>query len=293
MREEDITKKLEKGLYREDTTALNSGAFWETFPLDSIVIQAPNTGEEYRVGKNTFMYNILADHVPVPEVVTTQEEPPAFSVYENLQGITLAEAGEILDREEYLEAVESSGEALAEIHQVEGQAYGPPETNNYQRGSHDSWQSFIEEKTQEIERMVEHELFQSVAKRAENHLDISELPDQPSSRIIHNDYRQENIIIDDSLCAQVIDLDNSHYGDRRFDLVRSEGLIAGYDEEVWKAFRRGYRKSGSLEMPEKIRDNYTALAIMHSAASGERNKEVANTKEWSEGLHNWIEARLE
>lgn len=71
MKEQKLHQLLEKGLWTEGHSPLENGAVWETFKVDDVVIQAPDTGRKNDLPRNTFLYKHQASELEeeLPEVL--------------------------------------------------------------------------------------------------------------------------------------------------------------------------------------------------------------------------------
>lgn len=293
-----INQILQKGLYSENTEVSEEGAIWETFPMKDVVVQAPYQGDEFRVSKSNFLYNRLSLHdVPVPEIIESSKKAPAFAVYENIGDKTLRKAEEEYERERYLNLVEQAGEALAKIHQVSGYSYGEPvHEQDFKAGTHNSWRNFTEEMLERTLDYVEQEPFAPIVDQLKSKVELEQIPEKPESSILHNDYYQDNILVDEEDSVGVIDLDNALYGDPNYDYVFSQNMVARDDQEVQKRFRKGYEKEKSVRLSPAEEESYRALAILQEAVAGEwtlRNKENPSyISEWAEGLEETAESHF-
>lgn len=267
----DVEIKIREGLHNSEILSTEKSYAWETFITQNYVIQTPKTGEEHRMSKNNFLYRYLSENdIPVPKIYLESEGTPVYSVYERFNGVKMQNIGRNNPKSMYLSGLESAGSTLANIHNVKGFGYGEPcPEDGYRGSSHDSWREFLESKVDEVEEYVIHEPFQEIVEQGIDKLDMREVPERPEISVLHNDYQLDNIILDSSLKAQVIDLDNAYYGDADFDFVKSENLLC-VDEESRKAFRKGYTKNRENQGIEDNSDNYLCITLLQSADAGER-----------------------
>lgn len=273
--------------YREaDEGVVNS-----TYILDDSVIQKPEHGNGGRLRKNkTMMKKIRSEGGPVPEILEYSEDP-FYVVYERIEG-TLLEDREEFNKSGYLKAIKGAGRALAKIHQTEGVGYGKPGREDLETGEFEEWKEFVEEYSRGAVSYAESELFESIAEKAADILEIDSLPDSPVSRILHMDYTPDNIIIDEDFEATVIDFDGAYYGDPRLDLMYAKLIMSKRDEEIAEAFMDGYRDEREPELTEDLERNYTALAVLRDVRGGEwclRNDKDVDLEEWSQGLESVLE----
>lgn len=297
MNEQKLRKMIGEGLAEDGHTALENGAVWETFQLEDVVVQAPEMGREGDVLKNSFMYEHLAENgVKVPEVVFFQEEAPAYAVYENIEGESLDQImGDVSD-EEYLDTVEKTGELLGRIHTTDGFGYGWPDSEqNFRAGTHSTWREFVRDRKDGIQERVDEWPFNIVVDRAVNHLEIEDIPEKTESAVLHRDFHSQNLIVDGEE-VYVLDLDNSAYGDPRFDFVYSSSQITGGNPELEESFLEGYESVRDLGMDDTLKDNYVALSVLQSAEAGYWNQQKEHDidmKSWVESLHKWMDFQYE
>ena len=292
MKVDEIREMLNEGL--EGRSSTDKGVEAETFLVNGSVIQAPETGREDLIRKNSFFTNRLSGNgVPVPELLFHQRNP-AFMIYDRIEGLDLAEAEQELGEREYLNALRESGKTLAKIHQVEGSGYGEPDPENFNEGKYSSWRSFVRDRAREIDENVESWPFDLVVDRAMENLETDEIPENTDSAAFHNDYGRENVIFDGE-DSYAIDLDNLIYGDPRLEFIEAEKLLKSGDKEKEKAFRQGYINERDIEIPDTLEDNYVAFAVLRAAEMGDyvrENREDPELQGWVEGLHRWIDQRF-
>lgn len=276
--------------YRE----ADAGLVNTTYITGDRVLQMPSEGGSHQLRKSRYLLNRMEDAgVQVPRVIEYSEDP-LFAVFERVEGRMLDDRAEL--GEDYLEAVRSAGKALAEIHGIETKWYGTPNPlTGFREGEHSNWQVFTDDYVQGTLDMTESDLFQPLAARASSMLDTDVFPEQPDSRLLHLDFKTENIIIDAESEAYVIDFDDAKYGDPRLDLIYARFLMSKKGEEVEETFMQGYRDVRDPEMTDEIEENYSLLALMRDLRGAEwclKNDRDVDLEEWRRGLEGELD-RLE
>lgn len=276
--------------YRE----VDAGLVNTTYITGDRVLQMPSEGGSHQLRKSRYLLNRMEDAgVLVPAVIEYSEDP-LFAVFERVEGRMLEDRAEL--GEEYLEAVRNAGQALAEIHGVEADRYGEPDPYlGFQEGDYGNWQSFTEDYVQGTLDMIQSDVFQPLAARASSMLDADVFPEQPDSRVLHLDFKAENIIIDAESEPHIIDFDDAKYGDPRLDLMYARFLMSKKDEEVEETFMQGYRDVRDPELTDEIEENYSLLALMRDLRGAEwclKNDRDVDLEDWRRGLEGALD-RLE
>ena len=286
----DILGKIRRN--EIEYTEPEKGLVKPTYITEDYVVQESKNSEGLGLRKNSYICRVLhEDGVNVPKVYKVNDEP-VYAVFERLKGIPL-DNKEGFETEDYLKAVESAGRELAKIHSVEVSGYGKPDNDEgFERGKYDNWRAFVEDYIEGTRSWAESERFAPIARKAVDIVDLEEIPENPYSGVLHMDFTLDNIIVDNDLEAQVIDFDGSLYGEPVLDLMYAEIIMSKRGDDVLQAFKKGYKAVRDVEVGEKDRKNYTALAVMRDLRGGEwclRNNKDVDLDEWSEGLSSIVE----
>jgi len=280
-----VEGQLREGLGVHGYSRAEDGLVWETYLGDDLVVQCPARGDEGLVPRAAFLYShVGGSGARIPAVVDYREDPPACLVVRKAGDVQLSELD--AGRERELAAVESAGEALGQVHSAGGFGYGAIQGEEYRQGGHHTWRAFAEDL---VERTVAYTAggeFEAVVRAVAGEFDPGSVPERPEPSVLHNDFRGDNVVIDGTDRAWVVDLDNAIYGDSRFDYVQSLGEIAGDDGGARAAFRRGYERSHGLELGDELRDLYGLLSIAKRARDGEwcRRNTGIETDAWAAAL---------
>lgn len=148
--------------------------------------------------------------------------------------------------------------------------------------------------------LVEDTLWEKPYQEALDQLDWQNIPEQPKSTLVHNDYREQNIMTTkEGEVTGVIDLDSAMLGDRLYDLVRSQEELTD-DSRQREAFLDGYRHNqdipGNIAYEDnELMDAYHKIYVMKSAEVGacrldkEDNPDVSSMLEWENHLLQQLE----
>lgn len=291
---------------RESGEEIEDGLIWHTYAVDSAVIQIPREGDEWRVNRIGDIYSQLDPEVPKPEIEYTEdgENGAAGVVFERVEGEMFRSFKQRLEeheegsqsyrdlREQYLNAVENAGEALAQIHssEVDGEGFGY--FNREEEGieaPYDTWKDYVREKVSELDDIPE--LFEEAAQIGFENFNIGTVPENPDRRMLHDDFNSGNIMIQDDASIKVFDYDNAIYGDPDFGFINSMFELCDYDdEEALEKFRDGYSSVRELEMSKEVEDNYVALALLSSVEAGKwvhENRDVDFIDGFGDDVYSW------
>ncbi|WP_414838197.1 phosphotransferase family protein [Candidatus Nanosalina sp. VS9-1] len=287
--EQNILEKIRNGEIQAHEA--EEGIVSDTYIAENFVVQA-SAGFDDKIRINRFMIDKLGENgVPVPEVIDYSEDP-LFVAFNRLEGLSL-DNRDTFTEEQYLEAVRNAGEALALVHQQEGLGYGNPDPEHgFEQGVFDDWRSFIDSDIQGTLDYVDSDRFRPVVEKADELLDIDELPESPDSRILHMDYTPDNVFVADDLSVTVLDFDGAIYGDPDFDLMYAELIMSKYGDQTLGNFIDGYTGLRDAELRPELERNYTALAVLRDARGGEwclQNDRDVDLDEWARGLENTVE----
>jgi len=297
----------ENPIYRpEEGEIIDDGIIWDTYMYEDVIAQIPKENKEGRTEYARAINEILEEDVPAPDIQQATIEGQQYGlVFERVHGESLKTTQENIKelkqqgkdhsslRETYLEAVENAGTALARIHLNDAEGYGTPdyENQNYRQGSFSDWKSFVEHKIEDTKEFAGGGIFDKAIELGAQNLELETVPSYPDSKVLHNDFSSDNIILEEDGSIQVIDFDNAIYGDRRFGRIRSQGNLCKGDSEAHQSFNKGYESIADTEISEELKDSYTALSILFSAKAGEwvdRNREQ-DVEQWAEGVNSWAE----
>lgn len=291
-----IDDHLAEGIGAHDYARAEDGLVWETYLGEEVVVQCPAPGDEYLVSLMTVVHDRLREHgARVPAVVDSRDTPPAYLAVERVGERGLPAVRE--DGDGWLEAVESAGEVLGQMHSVEGDGYGDIDPGDH-GGSHETWRSFCEDLVDRVVERIDGGRFERVATSAAERFVPERIPERPTASILHNDFHDGNVLVDSDGRAWVIDFDHVVYGDDRYGYVRSERLIAGGDEAARAAFREGYEAAHGPAPDEDgaLRDQYVLLSIVKSAEGGDwvrRNRTgQVDLDDWATDLEEWYRERF-
>lgn len=270
------------------------GIVSNTYITEDFVVQEPGENSDKFRKSNFLIQKLHENGVPVPEILDYSDDP-LFVVFEKLEGVSLDRKNEFAE-EDYLQAVRNAGEALALIHEQRGLGYGKPDpAEDFQRGKFDEWKDFVEDYIQGTFDYVESDRFRPVVEKANQVIDLEQLPEDPESKVLHLDYTLDNVIAGEDLSVDVIDFDATRYGDPAFDLMYAEMIMSKHGEEIRENFMEGYRQARDLELTPELERNYRALAVMRDARGGEwclKNDKDVELEEWRKGLENTVEGLL-
>lgn len=286
---QDLLEKIRNG--EIEFWEAEEGIVSNTYITENFVLQEPEENDE-KIKKNRFLIEKLYKNgVAVPEVLEYSEDP-LFIVFERLEGISLDKKDAFSDLN-YLEAARNAGEALAEIHEQEGIGYGKPDIEEgFEHGEFDNWKDFVKDYIQGTLHYVQSDGFRPVVEKADEVIELEELPDDPESRVLHMDYTLDNVIVAGDMSVSVIDFDGAHYGDPAFDLMYAELIMSKKGEKIVNKFMEGYREVRDPELTPELERNYKALAVMRDARGGEwclRNEKDVDLEDWRKGLEDTVE----
>lgn len=209
-------------------------------------------------------------NIPTPEIILDgRDKKIPHLVYERVEGEPIDPSKEYLNDLAY-----QAGEHLGELHEnVRTFGAGHATTIKDQISpfnSHgSSWKDFYEGMlTERLERQKEsniksEDLIERVSTIFNENIEIVE--GTKEYRLLHNDYRLDNILEKDGDIQAIIDWDNAISGDPLYDFVKSEDCFSFYDVE--EEFRSGYEEFIDVEEDSsywfyKLGSSITGLEIV-------------------------------
>ncbi|PSG99487.1 MAG: hypothetical protein BRC29_05205 [Nanohaloarchaea archaeon SW_7_43_1] len=292
---------------RESGEEVKEGLMWHTYTLDDVVVQIPREGDEWRLDRIRDIYDQLDSEVPKPNIrYIENEEDEGGVVFERVNGEMFRNFKQRLEdqednssscrdlRENYLDAVENAGEALALIHSSEVIGEGFGYFNREEDGikaPYDTWRGYVEEKVDELQDVPE--IFERAAQIGLENFDLEKVPEKPDRRILHEDFNSSNLMIEDDASIKVFDYDNAIYGDPNFGFINSMYKLCDFDDkDALERFREGYISVRELDMSEGVEENYVALAVLKSVGAGKwvhENRDVEFLDSLADDVNSWAE----
>lgn len=278
-----------KGLNPQLSQYIENGAIKETFTSRGYIVQTEDkTNKHKRIPKNSQLYQTLP-HTPEAHMEGSHQGFN-YAVYELVEGEPLKDIAPELTRGKKLDLVRETAKVLGELHQAEANGYGWPTPPTYTEGSHDNWREFLQERTEGMMEKTRDTLFEPVANQLIDQIDLENVPQNPESSILHNDYHDENIMANtEGEVTGVIDLDNALIGDRLYDFVKSRQLIT--DNPISRnKFLHGYLESNSIPDDPELMETYEQIGYLKNAESGAWTEERNSLS--TEKLEDWRNSLL-
>ncbi|MCJ7428783.1 MAG: aminoglycoside phosphotransferase family protein [Candidatus Nanohaloarchaeota archaeon QJJ-5] len=292
---------IQTGLYEQEPRHIDAGAVKTTWKTDDHIIQVPRVGESHRIALNSHLYDVFSDTaVPVPDVVASSGTPPAYSVYEYISEPDLGTVLKQVNKETEMDLIREAGAVLGAIHEPEMENYGFPGQDDPTKGTYQRWDRFMDEHIQHALERIAPVIDKETRSYISSQVDASNLPEHPPSRVNHDDFHPGNILGDEDGITAVLDFDNAIYGDPRYDHQRAKGMIGGltdpgdtYDTDRIEAFDRGYRKTASEDIDERLEAIYDLAArtkwtdaMMYHYKEGNIERSVIETH--GQSLDNYV-----
>src|SRR3989338_763401 len=250
----DAVKKVFPHPAIKSIQLLTKGIINENYEVqleDQALIVRTYPKEPWKARKEEYLYGLLKKKgIPVPDVhaVDTSGKimPRAYIILSAIKGERLSMQ---MKDSESRKLMQSAGEILGKIHQIQMPKYGWIVDNKI-KPAFDSWASFVkydlEEKLSKLRNIkkVSPSLLNLIRTYFQESASLLQIKQKP--RLLHKDYHPSHILVKDRKIAGIIDLEWAIAGHTEMDLAKTKLFLFDRNPETRKPFLLGYMKTGAL-----------------------------------------------
>lgn len=254
-----------------------------------------NSGQDCR--KEVNMHHLLEKEIDIktPEILYSDpnavETSLPFFISEYIDGSSLQDSFDELERQKQVEVVEQSGQILGEVHsQISFEYAGElmPESRNITVDGELGWVEYITEELIQAVDKAKETRFNDLCKKAEDIIDrFSRLAEPEKKKLVFYDFRPDNVIAKNGRIKALVDFERAWSGDPLWDYAYSEMSFVephhyynmhkppnADEDRLREAFQRGY------EEKIKLRGNWRQKVDLYKL--GVVIKRFNTFKNWTE-----------